>query len=41
LTPWGFALLSLRNIAWILAFAAPTVALWQWRTRVERSREWG
>jgi hypothetical protein len=41
LTPWGFALLSLRNIAWILAFAAPTVTLWQWRTRAERSREWG
>ncbi|HKV83469.1 MAG TPA: glycosyltransferase 87 family protein [Ktedonobacterales bacterium] len=40
LTPWGVALLSLRNIAWILAFAAPTVALWQWRTRTDRSREW-
>ena len=41
LSPWGVALLSLRNCAWILALVAPTVALWQWRTRAERSREWG
>ena len=33
LSPWGAALLSLRNGAWILAFAAPMVALWQWRVR--------
>lgn len=35
LHPSGVFLLSLRNGAWILALAAPTVALWQWRSWAE------
>ncbi|WIG60944.1 MAG: hypothetical protein OJF49_003692 [Ktedonobacterales bacterium] len=34
LQPWAVALLSLRNMAWILAYAALLVALWSWPRKI-------
>jgi hypothetical protein len=33
LQPWAVLLLSLRNLAWMLAFGALILALWQWPRR--------
>jgi hypothetical protein len=43
LMPGAILLLSVRNIAWIVAFAALLVALWQWQWPVgssARTRSW-
>lgn len=41
LAPWAVMLLSLRNIAWVVAFALLIVTLWQWPVELAplRSRE--
>ncbi|MGH2517653.1 MAG: hypothetical protein ACRDHP_18540, partial [Ktedonobacterales bacterium] len=40
LAPGAVLLLSVRNIAWVVAFAALIVALWQWPVELARTRSW-
>lgn len=39
--PWAVLLLTLRNIAWVVAFGTLLVALWQWSDPSPRTGSWG
>ena len=41
LVPWAVLILTVRNIAWILAFTALVVALWQWPVELIPNRHVG
>lgn len=41
LAPWAVLLLTLRNIAWVVAFGALAVALWQWSDPLLRTGSLG
>jgi hypothetical protein len=40
LAPWAVLLLTLRNMAWFVAFAALVVALWHWTAEHSRRQSW-
>lgn len=40
LAPWAVLILSLRNIAWVVAFALLVVTLWQWPVELAQARSW-